>query len=287
VATDDVVTEETDVEAILPGQRHEHAYWPEFADPCSLSVTVETFDERALADGLELYVTLDGRPPSREDYDRRAVGFEDRKRVTVAGDQLVVPARVGIAVRAERSETYRQRVRELAEPTWPDLRAAIRERTAREALSIYRGDEYFDCADLYMTSTVRAAESVGVDLGFRVFDARSLGWKRYERDDHDSASAFAARLRRDLGAINLVDNTVSRPWADLGPGDVMLFESPEAEGYTGHTMVIVEREDGGWWTVEGQMGSPIGHNWYTEAQFRRLGPVEGRGRRWNWELLRG
>jgi len=78
------------------GDERAHAYELESADPRGLTVSLSADD----GVDVDLYLTLDGRRPSRTDHDRRSNGFGSEETVELRGDELAADRSIGILVRS-------------------------------------------------------------------------------------------------------------------------------------------------------------------------------------------
>lgn len=146
-----------------------------------------------------------------------------------------------------------------------------------------------DCADLALDATARALRKSGRSMRLRT---RGPGDDPppYEVPSNLDAKAFEKKLRfvqMMVGAIHLVDDdllTISVPFKDLKPGDLVVQKTQPHREYTGHVMVVVSNDP-----TEKRLTAISGHTrgkpptkderTYQELQASAFG---GGGRRWRW-----
>ncbi len=154
--------------------------------------------------------------------------------------------------------------------------------------------EQYDCADSAMTMLVRCAAELQIAL--RLY----AGGRWWSYRDYETIEDFEKALRRNLGAINLMDeqNSRKRKWEELGPGDLLLWDlrAHRSPSYKGHTAVTTARKencDGDgkpcWEVIEGHLAGPLGTGTYGEDDAKNRwpnGPLwKEFGREWNWPDL--
>jgi hypothetical protein len=94
---------------VADGQRQSHEYRLRTDDACRVGVSLAGDDD---AD-LDLYLTLDGRTPTRADYDRTSLSPTGRERIVLDGDALADVSELGLSVLARGDDAdYTLLVRE-------------------------------------------------------------------------------------------------------------------------------------------------------------------------------
>jgi hypothetical protein len=206
---------------------------------------------------------------------------------------------------AEQRTAHRKKIKECIVRKLKELKA--RQDTYTDDLAKYEAvratdpnataptkPEMYDCADSAMTMLARCSKEHKSPL--RLW----ASGKWYSYKDYNSIEAFEEDLRRNLGALNLMDHQNTRPqaWKDLEPGDLLLWDlrSHEDRSYGGHAAVVTEKKKCGeraepcWKVIEGRLTGGMQEGEYTEPGARdrwpepeRKGPLwEDRGRYWNW-----
>jgi hypothetical protein len=99
-------------------------------------------------------------------------------------------------------------------------------------------DKPVDCADLAIIGLVEFAAQSSLPVRLFDFDERPRRWFDYAPGETDK-DQYIARTREELGAVNLIDNTVPIHVADLRGGDLILSELPQ-EDSTGHTRIVTQ-----------------------------------------------
>ena len=168
----------------------------------------------------------------------------------------------------------------------------IRECMKREALAVVDKTK-IDCADVAIMSFAKCAIGQGYKVDIPVYDSATSKYIVLRSIDYNDADAYIKDLRNKVGAINLWDQgkvTRARPYLDLIEGDLVLYDIPNhAPAYTGHTMVVVENDKAlrRVIVVEGHLDEFPEKNQYSYEQLdgKWNGPLERKGRIWNWEKL--
>ena len=101
-------------------------------------------------------------------------------------------------------------------------------------------DRPIDCADLALRGLIEFAHEnrLPVRLFYFAKSGGKLKRKWYGFKPGDNKEQVAALIQRQLGAANVIDNTVQIQPAQLRPGDVIMTYFPEV-GSTGHTRVVI------------------------------------------------
>ncbi|MCX5649780.1 MAG: dockerin type I domain-containing protein, partial [Planctomycetota bacterium] len=206
---------------------------------------------------------------------------------------------------AEQRTAHRKKIKECVVRKLKELKA--RQDTYADDLAKYEAvratnpnataptkPEMYDCADSAMTMLARCSKEHKSPL--RLW----ASGKWYSHRDYNSIEAFEEDLRRNLGALNLMDHQNTRPqaWKDLEPGDLLLWDlrSHEDRSYGGHAAVVTEKKKCGesgepcWKVIEGRLTGGMQEGEYTQPGAKdrwpgpeRKGPLwEDRGRYWNW-----
>ena len=174
------------------------------------------------------------------------------------------------------------------------IRSRMRDRIAVHTKTLYDSSASLDCADVYITAVVRSAAELSLPLSFEVYHAQHDEYRTHSHEDYDSRDEFATEMRRLMGAVNLIHVVQSQPWSDLGPGDVVLYDlqHQNSSQYTGHTRVVVERNDDSegdttWTIIEGSTSGVISENEYGKSELNNYGqgPADGTGSELDWSML--
>lgn len=120
-------------------------------------------------------------------------------------------------------------------------------------------EQPIDCADLALRGLVEfaARERLPVRLFYfgKVRGRTKRKWYAYKPGD--DLERTAALLMRQLGAVNVIDNTALIPAADLRPGDMIMTRFQDVDS-TGHTRIVVKSiydEDQRDWLVAWMQGN--------------------------------
>jgi hypothetical protein len=148
-------------------------------------------------------------------------------------------------------------------------------------------DEKIDCADLALSSLVEFAYDNALPVKLKYYDK---GWKPYDSATEASKDAFRKLVMRNMGALNVIDNTRSIKAADAAPGDLIMTKW---DASLGHTRIIYEMTQ----VLPGDPATDYNVVWYQgnlpavvperrEQLFSTIGNVfGGTPRRWNFEAF--
>jgi hypothetical protein len=105
-------------------------------------------------------------------------------------------------------------------------------RFAKQYISTY--SEKIDCADLALASLIEFAYESGLPVKLKYYDK---GWKPYDSAAEPSKAAFKELVMRNMGALNVIDNTHPIKLADAGAGDLIMSKW---DTRLGHTRIIFD-----------------------------------------------
>lgn len=156
---------------------------------------------------------------------------------------------------------------------------------ARRFISGYAGE--IDCADLALTSLVEYAYGDALPLRLKYYDH---GWKTYDSVAHPDKEEFKRLVTRNMGALNVIDNSHAIPITDAAAGDLIMSRW---DSRLGHTRIIYEITP-----IFGESGAPD-HDvvWYQgnlppvvpqrrQAVFTSIEHVYGdKPRRWSFDAF--
>jgi hypothetical protein len=156
---------------------------------------------------------------------------------------------------------------------------------AKRYISGYAGE--IDCADLALTSLVEYAYESDLPLKLKYY---GHGWKTYDSTSHPEKEEFKRLITRNMGALNVIDNSHAIPLADAAAGDLIMSRW---DSRLGHTRIIYEITP-----ITGEGGAPD-HDivWFQgnlppvvpqrrHAVFSSIEHVYGeKPRRWNFDAF--
>lgn len=159
---------------------------------------------------------------------------------------------------------------------------------ARKFISGF-GNE-IDCADLALTSLVEFAYDNSLPVRLKYY--ASHGWKAFESASEPSKEAFKRLVTRQMGALNVIDNSHGVALSDARPGDLIMTRW---DSRLGHTRIIYEIKA----TKSPRGAADYDVTWYQgnlppvipqkrQAIFSAIEHVfDGRPRRWNFSYFDG
>jgi hypothetical protein len=103
---------------------------------------------------------------------------------------------------------------------------------AKKFIATY--DKEIDCADLALASLVEFAYDNKLPVRLKYYDG---GWKYYESAKEPKKEAFRKLVMRNMGALNVIDNSHSINLDEAGPGDLIMTKW---DSRLGHTRIIYE-----------------------------------------------
>src|SRR5690349_14179872 len=103
---------------------------------------------------------------------------------------------------------------------------------AKKYIVGYKGE--IDCADLALVSLVEFAYENGLPVKLRYY---SHGWKTYDSASHPDKDEFKRLVTRNMGALNVIDNTYAISLTEARPGDLIMTQW---DAHLGHTRIIYE-----------------------------------------------
>jgi hypothetical protein len=104
---------------------------------------------------------------------------------------------------------------------------------AKSFISSYA--QKIDCADLALASLVEFAYPKELPVKLKYLSGGS--WKKYDSTTDASMEHFEKEVRQNMGALNVIDNTLSIKLAAAAPGDLIMTRWTASEG---HTRIIYE-----------------------------------------------
>ena len=144
-----------------------------------------------------------------------------------------------------------------------------------------------DCADLALASLVEFAYENGLRVKLKYYDK---GWKPYDSSAEPSKDAFKRLVMRNMGALNVIDNTHSISLSEAAAGDLIMTKW---DARLGHTRIIYELTP----VLGAAEASDYRVVWYQgnlppvvperrEQLFSAIGNVYGgKPRRWNFDAF--
>ncbi len=174
----------------------------------------------------------------------------------------------------------------------PDVsKSEVKQQLVAEARALYRQGSGLDCADVFITSAIRASGKLEAGLSFRVWSAEKDEFEITSSAEYVGIEQFARDMRTQLGAVNLPQQTERQSWSAIEPGDVFVFDLTDHDraSYTGHTMIVDGVSGDTYTVIEGHTGeSTITKDEYTrrELQNKWNGALIGNaGRNLDWERI--
>ncbi|HVY47761.1 MAG TPA: hypothetical protein VHB21_17855 [Minicystis sp.] len=90
--------------------------------------------------------------------------------------------------------------------------------------------EKIDCADLALASLVEFAYPRQLPIKLKYY--KGGHWEKYDASDYPSMKDFESVVRQNMGALNVIDNTVPIKVGDAAPGDLIMTKWSAVEGHT-------------------------------------------------------
>ncbi|MGF1689289.1 hypothetical protein L4C36_21895 [Photobacterium japonica] len=138
-----------------------------------------------------------------------------------------------------------------------------------------------DCADLAIVMLIDFANKNNLPVKFKYY---ADGWKWLNfSSDIDDVVKFKSKAMRMLGALNVIDNTVSVAISSAKSGDLIMSRWSST---LGHTRIIhsIKQEESGYKVVWYQGNLPAVIPEKREALFSNIdGVYASHPRRWNFE----
>ena len=94
-------------------------------------------------------------------------------------------------------------------------------------ISGYAGE--IDCADLALVSLVEYAYENALPLKLKYYDH---GWKTYDSASHPDKEEFKRLVTRNMGALNVIDNSHAIPITEASAGDLIMSRWDSRLGHT-------------------------------------------------------
>jgi hypothetical protein len=104
---------------------------------------------------------------------------------------------------------------------------------AKDFISSYA--QKIDCADLALASLVEFAYPRSLPVKLKYLAGGS--WKKYDSATDPEMMHFEQVVRQNMGALNVIDNSLGIRLADAAPGDLIMTRWTPVEG---HTRIIYE-----------------------------------------------
>lgn len=176
----------------------------------------------------------------------------------------------------------------------------IKKCTVEKTLHWISNPTDLDCADLALTALAECSAQYNVKLSIPVYDAAGRKCIILKSSSYPNTAKFAEALRANLGAISLIDQdkvTLPRRYEDLQLGDLIVYDlRPQKNpNYTGHTMVVLENDPKNKKLTVGQghLSDPPDKETIQYSKLSKfdhpdgskIGPVDGKGRVWNWDKI--
>ena len=132
---------------------------------------------------------------------------------------------------------------------WTSLEQSLYAKYMKEYVQSYK--MRIDCADLAIFGLIGFANKR--KLPIRLFDYQILSKRWFQwKPGAEPSDHFAKMAARELGAANLIENTLSVSLKDIRAGDLIMSEYNSADS-TGHTRIVVSTEwdpkQQDWWVT--------------------------------------
>ncbi len=148
----------------------------------------------------------------------------------------------------------------------------------------------YDCGDYGFELMVNFAEKNGLPLKFKYYEKGKLRVLDASNNEFSSKDQFLKRVKADLGAVHIIDNSVKIPIANATAGDLLMSKYDDDPEATGHTRIIynnIKQRDGDYLLQWLQATQPAGQIQGYQKRFSELKEklYEGAPRRWNFDYF--